>query len=163
MRKLIDAKSKQEGRNESRLPEFGEFWSKKLKGSFDFLGLNHYTSRLAFPRKSSEPSWEGDQNVGTKFDPSWPKSGSAWLRMVPWGFRKILNWIKKTYGNPLVRVTENGWSDGPEVGLEDGTRALYYQLYMNELLKAVNLDGCNVKSYAAWSLMDNFEWARGYS
>ena len=163
MRKLIDFKSKQEGRNVSRLPEFDNYWSQRVKGSFDFLGLNHYTTRLTFPEDSNEPCWEHDQNVGTKFDPAWISSGSSWLRMVPWGFRKILNWIKNTYDNPLVFVTENGWSDGAEIGLNDTKRALYYKLYMNELLKAVSLDECNVKGYTAWSLMDNFEWARGYT
>lgn len=82
---------------------------------------------------------------------------------MPWGFRKLLVWIKDTYKNPLVYVTENGFSDLPEVGVNDVGRIKYYREYINEMLKAVTIDKCNVKSYTAWSLMDNFEWARGYS
>ncbi|CAG7726489.1 unnamed protein product, partial [Allacma fusca] len=88
-----------------------------------------------------------------------------WLKVVPWGFRKLLNWIKDTYDNPEVLVTENGFSDNEEdgIGLEDSGRENFYRLYINEMLKAVKLDGCNVTSYMAWSLLDNFEWLRGYS
>lgn len=45
-------------------------------------------------------------------DKGWPTGESGWLKEVPWGFRKLLNWIKVRYDNPLIIVTENGVS-GP--------------------------------------------------
>lgn len=38
-----------------------------------------------------------------------------------------------------------------------------FQEYIQEMLKAIKLDGCNVKGYMAWSILDNFEWLRGYT
>ena len=60
-------------------------------------------------------------------------------------------------------MTENGFSDTDREGVQDLGRVAYFRNYINQMLRAVRLDGCNVKSYTAWSLMDNFEWARGYS
>ena len=107
------------------------------------------------------PGWIGDQDTYTFQDGTWEESASSWLKVVPWGFRKLLVWINKTYGNPILYVTENGFSDDDSVGLADTGRINYYTNYINNMLKAVLIDGCNVVSYTAWSLMDNFEWYFG--
>jgi beta-glucosidase/6-phospho-beta-glucosidase/beta-galactosidase len=46
------------------------------------------------------------------------------LQVVPWGFRKLLNWIAKEYNNPPVLITENGFSDHGE--LDDRVRVDYH-------------------------------------
>lgn len=58
-------------------------------------------------------------------------------------------------------ITENGFSDRGE--LDDQGRINYYQLYLSALLEAIYEDGVNVTGYTAWSLLDNFEWMRGYT
>lgn len=45
-------------------------------------------------------------------------------QMVPWGFRKMLNWIKENYDNPTVFVTENGFGDNG--GVQDTIRVNFY-------------------------------------
>lgn len=69
--------------------------------------------------------------------------------------------MKDEYDNPEMIITENGFSD--KEGLNDEGRINYYQLYLSALLKAIYIDGVNVTGYTAWSLLDNFEWMRGYT
>ncbi len=163
MRELIDSKSAADNLIQSRLPTFTPDEKDMINGSSDFLGFNHYTTELVESEVSDVRSWNGDQNTKTSHNATWPASASGWLKHVPWGFRKALNYFKDTYDNPVVYVTENGFSDAPTVGLNDEGRVTYYREYINEMLKAVIIDGCKVQSYTAWSLIDNFEWARGYT
>ena len=164
MRQKIDAKSEAEGLPESRLPRFTPEWTAKVNGSWDFLGLNHYTTFLTKRGEDERVGFHRDQDTIREHHPDWPETGSSWLRVVPWGLRNLLQWIKKTYGNPPVYVTENGCSDVDEdVGLNDVGRIEYYRSYINQMLKAVQEDDCGVRSYTAWSLMDNFGGARGYA
>ncbi|KAG4070575.1 hypothetical protein HA402_011962 [Bradysia odoriphaga] len=163
MRELIDAKSAEDNLPQSRLPVFTADEMQSISGSSDFLGFNHYTTDLVESRISSDRSWSGDQNTATSKHPDWPTSSASWLAHVPWGFRKLLNYFKDTYGNPVVYVTESGFADTENERLNDDGRVRYYREYINEMLKAITIDNCNVKAYTAWSLMDNFEWARGYS
>lgn len=81
--------------------------------------------------------------------------------MVPEGFRGQLVWMKNEYDNPEMIITENGFSDTGD--LNDQGRINYYQLYLSALLEAIYEDGVNVTGYTAWSLLDNFEWMRGYT
>ena len=82
------------------------------------------------------------------------------MKVVPDGFRELLRKLKKEYNNPVVYVTENGISDVNN--FDDCGRILYLYSYMKAMIEAIREDGCNVKSYTIWSLMDNFEWKKGY-
>lgn len=75
----------------------------------------------------------------------------------------MLNWIKRRYGNPETYVLENGFQGHPDDGLQDYDRLEYYRSYINEMLKAVRIDGVNVQMYAAWTLLDDFEWVCWYN
>ena len=85
--------------------------------------------------------------------------------IIPWGFRKLLEWISDRYGNPPLYITENGCAlDDTLVNgeVKDTVRKEYLESYMAASKKAID-NGVNLKGYFVWSLMDNFEWAAGYS
>lgn len=69
-------------------------------------------------------------------------------------------WISKEYDNPPVYITENGVSDF--FGTEDTERVEYFNSYLESVLKAIN-EGCNIKGYIAWTLIDSFEWSSGFT
>lgn len=73
---------------------------------------------------------------------------------------KLLQFIRNEYDNPPVIVTENGVSDFG--GTHDPDRVEYFNSYLDSILDAIE-DGCNVKGYVAWSLMDSYEWKDGFS
>uniref|UniRef100_A0A663NB14 beta-glucosidase n=1 Tax=Athene cunicularia TaxID=194338 RepID=A0A663NB14_ATHCN len=134
-----------------RLPEFTESEKQRIKGTYDYFGLNHYTTVLTYKI-----------NYPAVTDRSWLNSGSVWLKVTPFGFRKLLRWIKEEYNNPPIYVTENGVSERGDLDFDDTWRMHYYRSYINEALKAVVLDGVDLRGYTAWTLMDNFEWAVGF-
>ncbi|KAJ8046000.1 Lactase-phlorizin hydrolase [Holothuria leucospilota] len=168
MREKIDRKSDAQGLNQSRLPEFTEDEKQMILGTSDFFGLNHYTTQYcAEPGTedlSNPPSYYKDGDVVQWKDENWPKSGSSWLQVVPWGIRRLLVWIRDEYGqNVPIYVTENGISTRDVSDLDDQDRINYYKSYINEVLKAIRIDEVDVRGYTAWSLLDNFEWASGYT
>lgn len=164
LKKKVAENSKKEGFSRSRLPEFDDFWINYIKGTSDFFGVNHYTTSLAthgeLSSRHPKISFHRDHGVITSRDDSWSR-GNEWLSVVPWGFRKALNWVKNQYNNPVIYITENGYSDDQEH--DDNDRINYYQAYLNEMLKAIHEDGCKIKIYTAWTLMDDFEWRDGYT
>ncbi|KAK5649854.1 hypothetical protein RI129_000883 [Pyrocoelia pectoralis] len=164
MKERIRNMSQCQNLEESRLPKFTTNEIEYIKGSSDFMGLNHYSTWLITDDSENNctiVSYENDMGMKNVQDPSWIPSAASWLKDVPWGFRKLLQWIKVEYDNPLIHITENGFADVGE--LHDTGRIHYHRGYLNELLNAIHLDGCKIKSYALWSLMDNMEWQDGYT
>ncbi|TYI09330.1 hypothetical protein ES332_A09G064900v1 [Gossypium tomentosum] len=157
----------------NRLPKFSKEEVKMVKGSFDFVGINQYTTYYIYDPHQSKPKVPGyqqDWNAGFAYAKRGvaigPRAYSPWLYNVPWGLYKCLMYIKEKYGNPTVILSENGMDDPGNVtlaqGLHDTTRMNYYKAYLTQLKKAVD-NGANVIGYFAWSLLDNFEWRLGYT
>ncbi|XP_056630380.1 myrosinase 1-like [Diorhabda sublineata] len=164
MKEYIAKRSMIQGFTQSRLPEFSVEEIEYIKGTIDYLGVNHYTSTLVRHVEDSnktEVSWEADSETYLYQPEQWESTASDWLKVTPWGIRKHLNWISATYGNIPQLITENGYSDNG-TSLEDDRRIYYYQEYLSGVRDALD-DGINVIGYTAWSLMDNFEWLRGFS
>ncbi|CAH1285018.1 unnamed protein product [Diabrotica balteata] len=164
VKERVAAVSSAEGYRQSRLPKFSATDINLLKGSVDFVGLNLYTSHLVEHVEDEhfkDTSTIRDEGARLYQDASWKGSKSTWLKVHPEGARKILNWVKEKYNNPVVFITENGFSDDGEI--EDNGRIEYLQGYLTNILQAIHEDKVDVKGYAVWSLLDNFEWASGYS
>uniref|UniRef100_A0A8B9QHP5 Lactase like n=1 Tax=Apteryx owenii TaxID=8824 RepID=A0A8B9QHP5_APTOW len=166
MKNYVGRKSAQQGQGTSRLPTFSVQEKSYIKGTSDFLGIGHFTTRYVIQKSLPSlhvSSYDTDSDLAELVDPKWPAPGSEWLYSAPWGFRGLLNFIKTQYGNPLIYVTENGVSEKVQcTQLCDEWRIEYLKGYINEILKAIN-DGVNVKGYTAWSLLDKFEWNKGFS
>ncbi|XP_061355852.1 beta-glucosidase 24-like [Gastrolobium bilobum] len=159
----------------SRLPKFSTYQGRLVKGSFDFIGLNYYTSYYATNASElsqTRPSYLTDSLVILSHErngiPIGPKTASEWLFVYPKGIREMLLYTKTKYNNPLIYITENGMDEfndstlSLEEALADTPRIDYYYNHLYYLQIAIK-DGVNVKGYFAWSLIDNFEWCFGYT
>ncbi|XP_027927891.1 beta-glucosidase 24-like [Vigna unguiculata] len=156
-----------------RLPKFSKHEAKLVAGSYDFLGLNYYTTYyVADASKANKPSYTTDANAnqltvrnGVSIGPQF---GPSWLFIYPKGIRKLLLYTNTTYNSPSIYITENGMGDintDPTLSvkemLQDTYRIDYYYRHLYYILSATR-DGIKVKGYFAWSLLDNFEWKDGY-
>lgn len=124
----------------------------------DFLGINYYMGSVS-RYKQGEGLFDLEEvNEGyDRTDFNWP--------IYPRGFYKVLVHIKECYGSIPIYITENGacYNDEPAEGrVRDVKRVDYLRKHLIQLSRAIE-SGVDVKGYMTWSLMDNFEWAVGYS
>jgi beta-glucosidase len=117
----------------------------------DFIGLNYYsTEQFGF-------NWLHPARalaVGT-YPPGSDLSPSGFIANVPEGFWHALRWANG-FGIPII-VTENGIEDP-----DDSIRPRYLATHIRVLWRAVNFNW-PVLGYYHWSLVDNFEWERGWT
>lgn len=93
----LGRKSAEQGLDMSRLPVFSLQEKSYIKGTSDFLGLGHFTTRYITERNYPSrqgPSYQNDRDLVELVDPNWPDLGSKWLHSVPWGFRRLLNFAQ---------------------------------------------------------------------
>jgi beta-glucosidase len=141
-------------------PKFTSEDLKIISSPLDFVGINIYTP--TYIRAHSSP-------LGFAVVPppkSYPHMASPWLNIGPealyWGPRHVA----KIWNVKEIYITENGCSSS-DIPAADGTvydtdRVMYLRNYLSQLQRATS-DGIPVRGYFLWSLMDNFEWADGYT
>ncbi|CDP06794.1 unnamed protein product [Coffea canephora] len=142
-----------------RLQRFSEEESIQLRGSYDFLGLNYYTSSYIVAVSVLPNNGPDGNPIGEPV--------SNYLHTE--GLHKILHYIKQRYNDPPIFITENGFGDAnhPDYTVSeacnDETRIEYLREHLKEIRLAMIENRVNVKGYFVWSLMDNFEWTSGYN
>lgn len=141
-------------------PKFTPEDLKIISSPLDFAGINIYTP--TYIRADNSP-------LGFTVVPSpksYPHMASFWLNIGP----EALYWgphhVAKLWNVKEIYITENGCSSS-DIPAADGLvydtdRVMYLRNYLTQLQRAT-ADGVPVKGYFLWSLMDNFEWADGYT
>jgi beta-glucosidase len=120
------------------------------KGTQDFLGINYYTiENLSFQPRASELFARRHFPTGVEL------SASGDIANEPEGMFSALKWGGK-FKIPII-VTENGIDDA-----EDALRPKYLAQHIHQVWRAVNFNW-PIKGYFHWTLVDNFEWERGWT
>jgi beta-glucosidase len=123
----------------------------------DFLGINNYTRSVV--RAAPDTATKSAPPEGAEVtDMGW--------EVYPDGLYDLLMRVYHDYAPPRIYITENG-AAYPDVRRHDGSvpdpeRVRYLELYLEAVARAI-ADGAPVGGYFVWSLLDNFEWAHGYS
>jgi beta-glucosidase len=134
----------------------------------DFLGINNYTRALA-RRSLRTPPFFFDMTGRDVPEGEFVKDGiqhtSMGWEVYPAGIHELLTRIRDEYGNHPVYITENGAAFDDRIAADgrvhDHKRGEFLSAYLSQVSRALE-EGCNVRGYFVWSLLDNFEWAEGY-
>lgn len=137
-----------------------------ISAPLDNLGVNNYfPTRVRAAREGEEGNTPipGGQRV-VEVAPRPPLTGIGW-EQSPEAHRLIIERSARESNLPLY-VTENGsaWPDTVDADgqVHDADRVAYLQGHLGAVSDAI-ANGVDVRGYFAWSLLDNFEWAYGYS
>ncbi len=147
---------------------FGEAWPAfapdqvaGIREPIDFVGVNYYTRSVvrhdeaALPPRVSAVPVSGAVTMATGWE------------VFPAGLTRALLQVHDRYGDIPIYVTENGAAfpdpdHARDGGVDDPLRVRYYRDHLLAVREALR-QGVDVRGYFAWSLLDNFEWASGYS
>ncbi len=155
-----------------------------LKAPLDWVGFHYYTRRIVsavqgsgasggahFGTETELDGGGGSRDDDTQLHAEMPTEGpltDAGLEVYPRGIYDLVLQISREYNFPPIEITESGCSylDAPLADsgghVPDTRRIEFFRSYLAELRRAIQ-DGAKVRSYHAWTLIDNFEWADGYS
>lgn len=123
----------------------------------DFLGLNVYFGETYRAGAGGAPEKVPFAPAHEKTSFNWPVAPEA----LYWASR----FYAERYGLPII-ITENGMACtdvvSPDGAVHDGRRIDFLRRYLSQLKRACS-EGFDIRGYFVWSLLDNFEWAEGYT
>jgi beta-glucosidase len=139
-----------------------------IAAELDFLGVNYYFRHVARAGGAArdEPSpWVASRDV--EFVPTGRRKTEMGWEIDPDGLYDVLARLRDDYpGLPPLYITENGaaFADAPAAdgSVADPDRIAYLDSHLRAARRAI-ADGVDLRGYFLWSLLDNFEWAFGYS
>jgi beta-glucosidase len=123
------------------------------KGTQDYFGLNYYTRMVvSFDLRNARELFTREQ-----FPPDADLSQTGFLANIPEGFFDSIKWAVRAYPQTPIIITENGVESE-----DDRIRPRYIAQHIHQMWHAVNFNW-PIKAYFYWSLVDNFEWERGWT
>jgi beta-glucosidase len=128
-----------------------------IAAPLDFLGVNYYTRTVVRADPEDGSPLTVDARDVERTDMGW--------EVYPDGLFELLVRLRDDYELPPLYVTENGaaYSDRRDNGtVDDPRRISYVDRHLTAIKRAMD-EGISVHGYFLWSLLDNFEWAFGYS
>lgn len=142
------------------LPQIREGDTATICQPLDYLGVNIYRRSVIGAGTELPPLNFARVNPPGRYTAT---GWEIWPRCI----RDALDFVHREYGPKTLLITENGMATPPEVPGPDGKvhdpeRARYLVEHLEEVAEAARA-GVPVKGYFAWTLMDNFEWASGYT
>lgn len=160
----------EEYRKKNRLwfPRIHEGDMETIAVPMDFLGINNYSRdhiRYVWWLPGNH-FWSstGDIPEGESEREGVQYTAMGW-EVYPSSLYEVLQFLKREYDNPVTYITENGGAfDDVKIDgvVNDRKRIDLLASYLAELKRAID-EGARCKGYFVWSLLDNFEWAEGYS
>jgi beta-glucosidase len=155
--KYVESYLQQEGAN---APKFTAEEMKIIGSPLDFVGLNVYTPDYVIAAENEL----GFQVLARPA--SYPHMASPWINIGP----EVIYWAVRNPGTlwkpKTFYITENGCSSDDVLTADghvnDTDRVMYLRNHLTHLQRAA-AEGYPVKGYFLWSLLDNYEWADGYS
>jgi beta-glucosidase len=137
---------------------------KIMRADLDFVGLNYYSRFTVY----DEPNGNGVPGLNSRND--WgagphEKTEAGW-DIYPQGFYDIVKLMSERVGKTRpIEILENGVAcniaPSEDGKVHDAPRITYLQSHLRAMATAIS-HGVPIRSYHCWSLMDNFEWARGF-
>jgi beta-glucosidase len=125
----------------------------EAKGTQDYFGLNYYSVDIVGFNITKRRELFSDSSFAKDAD----MSDNNFIANIPHGIFDSIKWIERTYPHLPIIITENGVEDS-----DDHMRPRYLTQHLHQVWRAVNFNW-PVKGYFHWSLVDNFEWERGWT
>jgi beta-glucosidase len=147
---------------------YGDAWDDRfadeaasVRVPIDWLGINYYSRSVvrddpaAWPTRAARVRQQQSTHTATNWE------------VYPQGLAEVLAWVCDRYDAPPLYVTENGaaFDDPPTAArgrVDDPLRTAYLRDHLFAVERATAA-GVDVRGYFAWSLLDNLEWAYGFS